>query len=69
MRFKKLNEKIVTEVLERVIRLERKNNFENKHKLYQLIMECKEAQIGEVVKVFDAMRTNLKAKKIHCNCS
>lgn len=69
MRFKKLNEKIVTEVLERVIRLERKNNFENKHKLYQLIMECKETQIGEVVKVFDAMRTNLKGKKIHCNCS
>ena len=51
-----LNDKIINQVLDRVIRFERKNNFANKHMLFQLIMECKfkngQSKEGDNNKIF-----------------
>lgn len=64
-RLKTLNEKLLNEVLERVIRFERKNSFANKHKLFQLITECKQGPAGGSENLCRYMRANILNKKIH----
>ena len=68
-KFVSLNEKILTEVLDRVIRYERKNNFANKHMLFKLIMECKCKDSKEMEKnnICRELRETIMKKKIHSN--
>ena len=63
-----LNDKILNEVLDRVIRFERKKNFANKHMLFQLIMECKfKNKEGDHNKIFMDLRQSILKKKIQSN--
>ena len=64
---KKLNEKILAEILERTVKNLKKNNYETKDEIFKIIMEVKE--VKDVGRLCQDLKEIVKKKKINRNCA